>query len=252
MAKLTSLWKKASRFFTKAEAVASPIPMTSHDVEAALPNESKPSIPVIKLKEILSEEILVPLLEPMEKDGHINLLELLVINQLVKKLQPKKIFEIGTFDGRTTLNMAASAPKDSNIFTLDLPPFKVDYTKLHLEYNDRRYIEKPASGILFKDSPYHSRIQQLYGDSATFDFSPFNESIDFVFVDGSHSYEYVINDTMRALEISKKQHSIILWHDYASPCWPGLQKALDELYMQDARLSQAKHIEGTKFLVLFR
>lgn len=245
MSLLSKLWKRKE----PSSVVESQIPYEDH---SSLMNEMSPVIPTISIQEILAEDRLVPLLEPVEKDGHINLLELLVINQLVKKYAPQRIFEIGTFDGRTTLNMAASAPEDAKIWTLDLPPFKVDYTKLHLEFNDRRYIEKPQSGALFHQSRYASRIQQLFGDSATFDFSVYLNGIDFVFVDGSHSYEYVINDTLKALEISKKEGSIILWHDYASPCWPGLQKALDELYLKDARLHEARHIEGTKFLLLIR
>jgi predicted O-methyltransferase YrrM len=37
-------------------------------------------------------------------------------------LKPKRIFEIGTFHGYTTLQMGLDAPVDSEIFTLDLSP----------------------------------------------------------------------------------------------------------------------------------
>jgi len=36
-------------------------------------------------------------------------------------MKARNIFEIGTFDGRTTRNMAANVTKDGHVYTLDLP-----------------------------------------------------------------------------------------------------------------------------------
>ena len=53
-------------------------------------------------------------------DGNMAPHELETVASIVATVKPKRIFEIGTFDGRTTLNMALNAP-DAQIYTLDLP-----------------------------------------------------------------------------------------------------------------------------------
>ncbi len=52
-------------------------------------------------------------------DGNVNVAELAVLNALCRTLKPKSIMEIGTFDGRTTLNLALNS--NAQVFTLDLP-----------------------------------------------------------------------------------------------------------------------------------
>src|SRR6188768_1735878 len=63
----------------------------------------------------------VTMLEPQAIDGNVSLYELFVINALVAQRAPLRIFEFGTFNGRTTLNLAANSPADARVFTLDLP-----------------------------------------------------------------------------------------------------------------------------------
>ena len=51
------------------------------------------------------------------------------------------------------------------------------------------------------------QITQLYGDSANFDFSPYAGRMGLVFVDGSHSYDYVLQDTASALRLASDHAS---------------------------------------------
>jgi hypothetical protein len=56
-------------------------------------------------------------------NGNIRISELGVINAIAAgRENGTNIFEIGTFDGRTSLNISFSAPVDCKIYTLDLPP----------------------------------------------------------------------------------------------------------------------------------
>ena len=87
----------------------------------------KAILPKIELGALWPDEISVKILEPDAKDGNVSLGELVIISQLVKLRNPLKIFEIGTFDGRTTLNMALNSSPNTEIFTLDLPPRKSDF-----------------------------------------------------------------------------------------------------------------------------
>ena len=65
-----------------------------------------------------------------------------------------------------------------------------------------------------------------------------------MFIDGSHSYDYVRNDTKKALEILAPG-GVVLWHDFV-PGWPGVMEYLDEL---GARLP-LQRIEGTALVYL--
>ena len=174
--------------------------------------------------------------------GGVSFVELLVLAALVSQSRPRAIFEIGTFEGRTTLNFAMNAP-ESRVYTLDLPPSQVDATALPIEQGERSCIVKPASGRKFLGTPAADRIVQLFGDSATFDFGPYEGEIDFVFVDGSHKDEYVLNDTEIALRLLRNGRGVIAWHDYGS--WPGVARVLDRLYRGRPEFRGLRHVDGT-------
>lgn len=178
--------------------------------------------------------------------GHITEFELKVICQIVKKYQPARIFEIGTFEGRTTLNMALNAPK-AHIFTLDLPAEELSHTKMQIEKAEEAYVKKTRSGERFLDHPAQKNIDQLFGDSATFDFSPYYNSMDLIFVDGSHAYQYVISDTESALKLVKKG-GIIIWHDYTN--WAGVRDGLNEFYKDKPEFRGLSHIGGTSIVMM--
>jgi predicted O-methyltransferase YrrM len=80
------------------------------------------------------------------------------------------------------------------------------------------------------------RIHRLFGDSATFDFSPFHNQVDLFFIDGAHSYQYVRNDTEKALPCVKKG-GVIAWHDYGRCGINGVSRWLHEL-RDDGRVIQ--------------
>jgi predicted O-methyltransferase YrrM len=184
----------------------------------------------------------IELVEIKPENGNVSVLELAILAKLIVRFKPRRIFEFGTFDGRTTLNMAVNAPA-ATVYTLDLPRSDMNSTNLPVESADRTYIDKSASGRRFAESQHGHRIVQLYGDSATFDYTPYASNMDFIFVDGAHSFEYVSSDSANALQMLAKD-GVIAWHDYAS--WPGATKALNALYRAGQHL---RWIEGTSLAV---
>lgn len=144
-----------------------------------------------------------------------------VLATLVKYLQPRQVFEIGTYNGFTTLHFAANTVHEAVIHTLDLPEnFGLDeQTKKDLtqySYDDMLVVELSRANIhqrLYQQTPYRNKIRELYGDSLKFDFSPYYCKMDLVFIDGSHAYPYVKSDTENALKMLSA-NGIILWHDY--------------------------------------
>lgn len=153
-----------------------------------------------------------------------DLISMCMLCQIVK---PRIVFEIGTFHGAGALHWAANAPQ-AEVYTLDLPP-AVD-PSLSLTVVDRQHIKGRARATCmeFDGRAEASRIHPLYGDSATFDFSPFSDCVDLFFIDGAHSYEYIRNDTYRALACCKPG-GVVAWHDYGRVGFNGVSKWLDEL-----------------------
>lgn len=186
-------------------------------------------------------------LETDKADGNVNLTELATLNALCRTYSPKEIFEIGTFDGRTTLNLALNC--EANVATLDLPAEELESSEVIGA--DKRYVDKPSSGARFTSPPHNAlpcvkRITQHLGDSAKFDFSPWHGKIDFIFVDGAHSYDFVINDSEIALKLLNPDGGVIAWHDYG--VWPDVAKALKELTEKNPDLPLV-HVKGTSLAI---
>ncbi|MDO9464983.1 MAG: class I SAM-dependent methyltransferase [bacterium] len=205
-------------------------------------------IPNVKLSDLILEDVLINICKERKVDGNVSLYELIVINSLIQSYNPSKLFEIGTFNGRTTCNMSANCSPESTVYTLDLPKDRINFTKLPIVNGEKIYIKKNVIGCRYLGTDYEKKIVQLFGDSATFDFSQFFNKIDFVFVDGSHSYEYVLNDSKKAIKLLRNRLGVILWHDYG--VWEGVTRVLNFLYKTDRNFKDLKHIEGTSLAYL--
>lgn len=161
--------------------------------------------------------------------GNISLFELVALTSIVNQLEPSIAMEFGTFNGRTTLNLALNT--EATLYTVDLPPEKTISTKLPLADG----VHDPNNELGFvglKDKLFNgykhgsiSRIQQIWSDTAQIDVDKFRDKIDFLFIDASHSYENCLNDSRTAHEIVK-DGGVIAWHDYNG--WPGVTKAINE------------------------
>jgi predicted O-methyltransferase YrrM len=156
-----------------------------------------------------------------------DILALCLICQLLK---PKIVFEIGTLHGYSAFHFALNTPDDAIIYTLDLPKDKTIYPKLNITPNDYTHIiehQRPQK-YFFEDSEVASKIHCLFGDSADFDFSKFYGKVDFFYIDGAHSYEYVKSDTLSALKCCHKG-SVIAWDDFGRVGLNGVSEYLLEL-----------------------
>lgn len=204
------------------------------------------SLPEISWRKCTNPGI-IRILEAKKQDGNIRRGELGILSQFAKNCESgTAIFEIGTFDGRTTINLALNAPKSCVVYTLDLPPNKA--TKYSLEPGEQHFVDKPEPALRYKKyqdiyPEEISRIHQLLGDSATFDYSEYQNSCSLVFVDGSHSYEYIKSDSNVAMELAKKG-GVIIWHDYG--IWPGVTRALEEINVENQ--FGLRNISGTSLV----
>ena len=173
----------------------------------------------------VAESIPVTLIDYRHAYGDVPLQELITLCKIARYRQPRVVFEIGTYLGGTTVQIAANS--DAKVYTLDLPPPN------HKDYVEPRILNPELDvfpdhlGVRIQDSPHASKIHQLVGDSLVFDFTPYHNSVDFVFIDGSHHYDCVFRDSQNALRM-KSGRGVIIWHDYA-PYAPGVVKALNDL-----------------------
>jgi predicted O-methyltransferase YrrM len=156
-------------------------------------------------------------------------IDLLALCLLCRALEPAVIFEIGTFVGYTSLHMALNTPPGTRIHTLDLPPQPdLRDPTLRTTATDHKLIDRDVGPALFEGTAVADRVDRLYGDSATFDYGPWHDSVDLFFVDGAHSYEYVRSDTENAFRCVRPG-GVIAWHDYGRLEQSGVTRYLHEL-----------------------
>ncbi len=162
-------------------------------------------------------------------DGSITALERYVMALLVKHFRPKTILELGTFRGTSTRVILDNMEEAARVYTVDLP-IETPPT-VPGEFTDERLIRHRGIGEDFLDHHLASRVEQIYGN--TFDAGTWEKipaGVDFAFVDASHSYKAVKNDTEK-LWLKLKSNAVVLWHDYSEGHTPerGVGKYLREL-----------------------
>jgi len=171
--------------------------------------------------------------------------QLLVVLALLRHRQPQIVVEIGTYWGTTTKEMSLNLP-GSTIHTVDLP---LDYTpgsdpKSAMPKDDLHLIRKRRVGDAFRDDPRCSNIIQHFADTADWDFQA-AKGATFFLIDGSHTYEYCKNDTLKALAVAGPG-SLIIWHD-CDRAHPGVVACLNELIASGRTV---RRIQGTTLATL--
>ena len=161
-----------------------------------------------------------------------------------------RILEIGTFDGNTTLALAANLEDNGGVVTLDLSP---DFDPV----KDRAAIAlgepinltpRDRVGLQFRSHPLASRIRQVFGDSAALDWADLGGPFDLVFIDGCHAEVYVESDTANAIKVLNRP-GIIVWHDYG--LYLDVSRAVDRIAREKPEL-EVFAIEGTRLAVGIR
>ena len=167
--------------------------------------------------------------------------DLLSFVALAVQQQPEAALEFGTFFGSTTVNLAKNLPH-ARIHTIDLPPDD-EAARALIEgkpVDDVHLIENRQLGKAFRHSAERERIVQHAGDTATYDYSVIGDRVSYFLVDGSHTYEYAMSDSLVSMRLARVP-STIVWHD-CDGTHPGVTRWLGELL--DAGLP-VRRIAGT-------
>lgn len=180
---------------------------------------------------------------PLVVPGGTSDAEAWILAVLAKRAQ--RCFEFGTCTGKTAYLWARNAPQ-AQIVTLTLAP---DQAALYARSDgdgeeDTQFAlrESAFTTFLYSDTPEAARITQLYGDSKTFDDTPYHDWADLVFVDGSHAESYVASDSQKAMRMVRPG-GLVLWHDYAGPRHAiGVFRALNAMAASGIAL---RRVQGT-------
>lgn len=138
--------------------------------------------------------------------------------RLTELCKDKKVVEIGSYCGRSSICIAQQAESLSCV-----------------DYWDGRATPSPRS----TEADFQANVKR-YGvaDKITMyepdDFLP-EKYFDVVFIDGDHAYESVAKDIERARHLLNAD-GVMAFHDYKSPCDPGVTQAVDELLAADGEL----------------
>jgi predicted O-methyltransferase YrrM len=168
--------------------------------------------------------------------------EVMALAAITRFIGARHVVEIGTYDGNTTLNLAANLPEDGCVTTIDLPPnwdrqFIYNVPNNHWNVTDRNRI-----GIQFRGTQYESRIRQVLGDSAKVNCNELRPPFDLIFIDGCHYRDYVKADTDNALR-NIRPGGVIVWHDY------GDIKDVSSVVDDTARQITVRIVRGTRLAV---
>src|SRR5215208_1835809 len=117
-------------------------------------------LPVVTLEEIAPVSTEFAVSRPPDWGGSMTITEISSLCHLVAARRPRKVLEIGSFRGLTTLNIAMNAP-EAEIHTLDLPP-DVDPASTRFNTNDVNIITS-RGGYYYETRPEAARIFQHYG-----------------------------------------------------------------------------------------
>lgn len=132
------------------------------------------------------------------------------------------IVEFGTFDGRTTYNLALNHA-GGEIVTIDAG-IGEDVSNV-----ERRPYGVFRAGACFREAPpaIRDRITLIEQDSRDVDLARHEKRAGLIFVDGGHDEDTCRHDTALALRLVAPG-GVIVWDDY-TPYWPGVKGVLDEL-----------------------
>lgn len=135
-----------------------------------------------------------------------------------RRRKPKRLLEIGTYDGGTLYNWLRNAPKGGTVVSVDL---------YETEEHDNRalYDEWTPKGVNLEVIAASSTAPRT--KKALLAMEPF----DFAFIDGDHSYAVAASDYELCLRLVKKG-GIIALHDIVPPPQPVPWMEVDQLWQE--------------------
>jgi len=158
--------------------------------------------------------------------------------------QPRRVLEIGTALGHMTANLTRWTPDDAQVFTLDLIRGMARAAEGAVE----QQVEVATHAEWGRFANHFGTGHKAFFitvDSMTYDFGRL-APLDFVFIDGGHDLEHVLNDSGKAYDV-REPGGWLVWHDFDSPVpWARVREAVEQIGFAEAVV----HVEGTEVAFL--
>tara|TARA_B100000029_G_scaffold170336_1_gene166629 strand:- start:4 stop:657 length:654 start_codon:yes stop_codon:yes gene_type:complete len=171
------------------------------------------------------------------------------LNEILKK-KPKNFLEIGIFHGVTSRNVCDLLEqihgKEFSFTGIDL--FSTEIKIIKDEIIPQTKFSNPLKTIYYKYivrmdpyskesvekllSKYKNNINIIKGNSNKVLKEISLDKFDYVFLDGGHKYETVLND-LKSLKDIVENKGVILCDDYDLTYAPGVKKAIDEYVLHN-------------------
>lgn len=147
--------------------------------------------------------------------------------ELIKQISgsTEYMVEIGSYQGESTEIFLSNLPKIKKLFAVD--PWENGYCLGDI-CSDGYPMEIVEKNFDLRVMSYQQLIKQKT-TSEIFASQISNESIDFVYIDGNHSYDSCKNDIELWLPKIKKS-GFIGGHDYLERCFPGVVSAVNQKF----------------------
>ncbi len=141
--------------------------------------------------------------------GGVNIKDQKLFFFLISFYKPKKILEIGTHLGHSLNSMACAKNynnlKNTSIHTVDI----YDVNKINRYVNDSK-VYSPKK--ILSENKVYNKIKFIKSGSDNF-FNKNKINYDLIFIDGNHTINQVLKDTINSLNCLNK-NGIIILHDY--------------------------------------
>lgn len=151
-------------------------------------------LPVIDAETLAPESgaVQFPVFYPLLAGEDAPLGDMLFLLNLAKGRRAERILEVGTYRARTACALHLNCP-DAHIVSYDI---------LALDSRYRRMLDgKP--NVQLRHASFAASAGELREEP----------SFDLIFVDGSHRFEHVVEDSRLALDLLAPR-GIVVWHDY--------------------------------------
>jgi predicted O-methyltransferase YrrM len=146
------------------------------------------------------------------------------LEKIIKQNNYKTIVQVGTGKGPTSEHLLRTCP--------DIKLIEVAYYPGKLTEDRRDTQESHYRAWQRRIRPYRKRTVVLFGKSEEKVSDVADGSVDLVFIDADHSYEACKQDIDIWLP-KVRFGGMICGHDYKHPRFPGVQKAVDEVFQGD-------------------
>jgi hypothetical protein len=137
--------------------------------------------------------------------------------------QPRRVLEIGSFQGHAALHLAMNLPH-AEITTVDI-----------LENH----------GDVYRSTPFAQQITRHVGSAETLPTGP---PFDFIFIDADHRQDEVRRDTRTALGRLAPE-GVLVWHDYRDSFWTSKINRVPEVLVEYAHDLPIRSLRGTTLAV---